>query len=65
MEFGYFSHVWHKPTLTSQQRYDWLWRELALADNLGFDYGFTVEHHFRPTESLMPTPSVFCAGAAM
>lgn len=65
MEFGYFTHVWHKPGLTARERYDWLWRELALADGLGFDYGFTVEHHFRPTESLMPTPSVFCAGAAM
>ncbi|MFM9969594.1 MAG: LLM class flavin-dependent oxidoreductase [Burkholderiales bacterium] len=65
MEFGYFSHVWAKPALTSSERYKMLWRELALADQLGFDYGFTVEHHFRPNESLMPTPAIFCAGAAM
>ena len=65
MEFGYFSHVWHKPFLTASQRYQLLWREFALADQLGFDYGFTVEHHFRPTESLMPSPTIFCTGAAM
>jgi alkanesulfonate monooxygenase SsuD/methylene tetrahydromethanopterin reductase-like flavin-dependent oxidoreductase (luciferase family) len=65
VEFGYFSHVWQKPSLTAGQRYQLLWRELALADQLGFDYGFTVEHHFRPDESLMPTPGIFCAAASM
>lgn len=65
MQFGYFSHVWNKPGLTPAQRYQLMWRELGLADQVGFDYGFTVEHHFSPTESLMPAPSVFCTAAAL
>ena len=50
--------------MTPAQRYDQLWRELALCDGLGFDFGFTVEHHFNPHESWMPSPSVYCTGAA-
>ena len=46
------------------QRYDQLWRELALADELDFDFGFCVEHHFNPRESWMPSPSIYCAMAA-
>ncbi len=64
MKFGYFSHVWNRPSMTAADRYDLLWRELALADELGFDFGFAVEHHFRQIESWMPSPAVFCAGAA-
>ena len=41
-----------------------LWRELQLCDELGFDYGFCVEHHFNPNESWMPSPSIYCAAAA-
>ena len=37
--------------MTPAQRYEQLWRELQLADELGFDYGFSVEHHFCPNES--------------
>ena len=29
-----------------------------------FEFGFAVEHHFNPNESLMPCPSIYCAGAA-
>jgi len=29
--------------------------ELQLCDELGFDYGFCIEHHFRPDESWMTT----------
>jgi alkanesulfonate monooxygenase SsuD/methylene tetrahydromethanopterin reductase-like flavin-dependent oxidoreductase (luciferase family) len=50
--------------MTPRQRYDQLWDELALCDEHGFDYAFAVEHHFRPYEALMPTPSVYCATAA-
>ena len=64
MKIGYFSHVWNRPGMTPADRYDLLWRELALGDELGFDYGFAVEHHFRHHESWMPSPAVFCAGAA-
>jgi alkanesulfonate monooxygenase SsuD/methylene tetrahydromethanopterin reductase-like flavin-dependent oxidoreductase (luciferase family) len=64
VKFAHFSHVWNKPGMTAAQRYAQLWRELALCDELGFDYGFCVEHHFNPRESWMPTPSIYCAGAA-
>jgi alkanesulfonate monooxygenase SsuD/methylene tetrahydromethanopterin reductase-like flavin-dependent oxidoreductase (luciferase family) len=64
MKFGHFSHVWNKPGMSPAQRYEQLWRELALADEVGFDYGFAVEHHFHPNESWMPSPPVYCTGAA-
>lgn len=64
MKFAHFSHVWNKPNMTPAQRYQQLWDELALCDEHGFDYAFVVEHHFRPYEALMPTPSVYCATAA-
>jgi alkanesulfonate monooxygenase SsuD/methylene tetrahydromethanopterin reductase-like flavin-dependent oxidoreductase (luciferase family) len=64
MKFAHFSHVWNKPGMTAAQRYEQLWRELATCDELGFDFGFTVEHHFNPNESWMPSPAIYCAGAA-
>jgi len=64
MKFAHFSHVWNRPGMTPGERYDQLWRELALADELDFDYGFAVEHHFLPHESWMTSPTVFCTGAA-
>lgn len=65
MKFAYFSHVWGRPGQTPGQRYDELWREVELAEELGFDYAFSVEHHFTPHESWMPSPAIFCAAAAM
>jgi alkanesulfonate monooxygenase SsuD/methylene tetrahydromethanopterin reductase-like flavin-dependent oxidoreductase (luciferase family) len=64
MRFAHFTHVWNKPGMTPAERYAQLWRELAVCDELGFDYGFSVEHHFSPHESWMPSPSIYCAGAA-
>jgi alkanesulfonate monooxygenase SsuD/methylene tetrahydromethanopterin reductase-like flavin-dependent oxidoreductase (luciferase family) len=64
MKFAHFSHVWNKPGMTAAARYEQLWRELALADDSGFDFGFCVEHHFNPNESWMPSPSIYCAAAA-
>jgi alkanesulfonate monooxygenase SsuD/methylene tetrahydromethanopterin reductase-like flavin-dependent oxidoreductase (luciferase family) len=63
MKFAHFSHVWGKPGMTAHQRYEELWRELQLCDELGFDYGFCVEHHFRPDESWMSSPSLFAVAA--
>ena len=63
MKFAHFSHIWAKPGMTPHQRYEQLWRELALADDLGFDYGFCVEHHCRPDESWMSSPSLYAVGA--
>jgi alkanesulfonate monooxygenase SsuD/methylene tetrahydromethanopterin reductase-like flavin-dependent oxidoreductase (luciferase family) len=47
------------------QRYEELWHEVELADRLGFDYAFSVEHHFSPEESWMPSPTIFCTGAGL
>jgi alkanesulfonate monooxygenase SsuD/methylene tetrahydromethanopterin reductase-like flavin-dependent oxidoreductase (luciferase family) len=63
MKFAHFSHVWAKAGMTPHQRYEELWRELALCDQLGFDYSFCVEHHFRPDESWMSSPSLYAVGA--
>jgi alkanesulfonate monooxygenase SsuD/methylene tetrahydromethanopterin reductase-like flavin-dependent oxidoreductase (luciferase family) len=63
MKFAHFSHIWAKPEMTPHQRYEQLWRELQLCDSLDFDYGFCVEHHFRPDESWMSSPSLYAVGA--
>ena len=63
MKFAHFSHIWNKPGMSPHQRYEQLWRELELCDALGFDYSFCVEHHFRPDESWMSSPSLYAVGA--
>ena len=63
MKFAHFAHIWGKPGMTPHQRYEQLWRELALCDTLDFDYAFCVEHHFRPDESWSSSPSMYVAGA--
>jgi alkanesulfonate monooxygenase SsuD/methylene tetrahydromethanopterin reductase-like flavin-dependent oxidoreductase (luciferase family) len=63
VKFAHFAHVWGKPGLNPAQRYHQLWRELQLCDELGFDYGFCVEHHFRPEESWMSAPGLYAVGA--
>ena len=63
MKFAHFSHIWAKPDMTPHQRYEELWGELHLCDALGYDYAFCVEHHFRPDESWISSPSLFAVGA--
>lgn len=63
MKFAHFAHVWGKPGMTPAQRYQLLWRELQLCDELGFDFGFCVEHHFRPDESWMSAPGLYAVAA--
>jgi len=63
MKFAHFSHVWCKPGMTPHQRYEELWAELRLCDELGYDYSFCVEHHFRPDESWISSPSLYAVGA--
>lgn len=63
MKFSHFSHVWAKPNMTPHERYQQLWRELELCDTLDYDFGFCVEHHFRPDESWMSSPSLYTVGA--
>ena len=65
MKFAHFSHVWGKPGMTPHQRYEELWRELQLCDEIGFDYAFCVEHHFRADESWMSSPSLYAIGAGL
>ncbi len=65
MKFAHFAHVWGKPGMSVAERYHQLWRELRLADELGFDYGFCVEHHFRPDESWMSAPSLYTVAGGM
>jgi alkanesulfonate monooxygenase SsuD/methylene tetrahydromethanopterin reductase-like flavin-dependent oxidoreductase (luciferase family) len=63
MRFAHFSHVWAKEGMTPHQRYEQLWRELVLCDELGFDYGFSVEHHFTRRESWMSSPNLYAIAA--
>jgi alkanesulfonate monooxygenase SsuD/methylene tetrahydromethanopterin reductase-like flavin-dependent oxidoreductase (luciferase family) len=63
MKFAHFSHIWAKPGMTPYERYEQLWRELVLCDEVGFDHAFCVEHHFRPDESWMSSPSLYAVGA--
>lgn len=63
MRFAHFAHVWVKPGLTPAQRYEMLWRELKVADDNNFDYGFCVEHHFRPDESLISSCNLYTVAA--
>jgi alkanesulfonate monooxygenase SsuD/methylene tetrahydromethanopterin reductase-like flavin-dependent oxidoreductase (luciferase family) len=63
MKFAHFSHVWAKPGMSPHERYEELWRELESCDALGFDYSFCVEHHFRPDESWISSPSLYAVGA--
>jgi alkanesulfonate monooxygenase SsuD/methylene tetrahydromethanopterin reductase-like flavin-dependent oxidoreductase (luciferase family) len=64
MRFAHFAHVWGKQGMSPHERYEQLWRELVLADETGFDYGFSVEHHFTPKESWMSSPNLYAVGAA-
>ena len=63
MKFAHFAHIWGKTCMSPHHRYEQLWRELELADALGFDYGFCVEHHFCPHESWMSSPALYAVGA--
>lgn len=64
MKFAHMSHIWRKPDMSPAQRFAQLWRELELVDEVGFDYGFAVEHHVDPRESLSPSPPLYISGAA-
>jgi alkanesulfonate monooxygenase SsuD/methylene tetrahydromethanopterin reductase-like flavin-dependent oxidoreductase (luciferase family) len=64
VKFAHFAHVWGKRGMTPLQRYEQLWRELQVADDHGFDYAFSVEHHFCPNESWMSSPNLYAVAAA-
>ena len=58
MKFAVFSHVAEKATATPKQRLDEFAAEVRLADELGYDYFFTTEHHFTGRFSMAPSQPV-------
>ena len=58
MKFAHFCQVFPRKGETTAERYEQLWRELQLCDEVGFDYGFTSVHHF---ERLRPQAAAYCA----
>ena len=58
MRFGAFSHVSEKQSTTATQRFEEFAEEVRLADDLGYDYFFTTEHHFTKRFSLAPSQPV-------
>ena len=58
MEFAVFSHVAEKATCSPKQRLDEFAAEVRLADELGYDYFFTTEHHFTGRFSMAPSQPV-------
>ena len=61
MKFAHFTQTFPRDGETAAARYDQMWRELELADQVNFDYGFSSVHHF---SRLRPTSSTYCTGAA-
>ena len=61
MKFAHFTQTLPRPGETAVERYDQLWRELELADELDFDFCFASVHHF---SRLRPSAAIFCTGAA-
>lgn len=61
MKFAHFTQTLPRPGETAVDRYDQLWRELELADEVDFDFGFASVHHF---SRLRPTSSMYCTGGA-
>ena len=61
MKFAHFAQPMEKLGMPMNRRYEQLWCELELCDELGFEYGFQSEHHF---ERSMPSPAMYCTGAA-
>ena len=62
MEFAHFAQIFEREGETAAERYEQLWRELELADEVNFDYGFSSVHHF---SHMRPQTTVYCTGAAL
>jgi alkanesulfonate monooxygenase SsuD/methylene tetrahydromethanopterin reductase-like flavin-dependent oxidoreductase (luciferase family) len=61
MEFAHFSQIFPRSGETAAERYEQMWRELQLCDELGFDYAFASVHHF---SHLRPSAVAFAVAAA-
>ena len=64
MRFAAFSHLSEKEATTAKQRLDEFAAEVRLADELGYHYFFTTEHHFTKRFSLAPSQPVTLAVVA-
>ena len=60
MKFGHFAQIFPRPGETAAERYEQLWRELELAEDVGFDFGFASVHHF---SHMRPQTAVYVTGA--
>lgn len=61
MEFAVFSHIAEKAKSTINTRLNEFTYEVRLAEELGYDYFFTTEHHFSGRFSLSPSQAVSLA----
>lgn len=59
--FADFDHVAHKGTMSVADRLQEFFWEAKLADDLGFDYYFTAEHHFSGDFSLSVSQALTCS----
>lgn len=58
MQYAVFSHIAQKESVSVQTRLDEFAAEVRLADELGYDYFFTTEHHFSGPFSLSPSQPI-------
>ncbi len=61
MKLGFMTHLWTPEGVTTDQRFAQLLRKARVADEVGLDYAFCVEHHFVPAESPLCAPGAVCA----
>ncbi len=61
MKFAHFTQTFPREGETAAERYDQIWRELELCDEVNFDFGFASVHHF---SRLRPSATTYCTGAA-
>ncbi len=61
MQFAHFAQIFPRPGQSAAERYEQLWRELELCDELGFEYGFASVHHL---SHLRPPAAAYCTAAA-
>lgn len=67
MKFGIFAELEHpRPWTEGSERelFENTLQQFELADRIGFDYGWAVEHHFMEEYSHSSAPEVFLAAAA-
>lgn len=56
MKFAHFAQPYKRPDESVRERHQLLCRELALCDEIGFDFAFCAEQHFT---QIMPSPVLY------